>query len=54
MNLQRIAKKPKIVDLIDDLLINVYKHQRNIQIHMSGEAIDALIEKIEQRLTFLN
>ncbi|BDC56904.1 hypothetical protein TM2_35730 [Bacillus altitudinis] len=42
----------KIVDLIDDLLINVYKHQRNIQIHMSGEAIDALIEKIEQRLTF--
>ncbi|BDC60628.1 hypothetical protein FBF75_09390 [Bacillus sp. S2(2019)] len=42
----------KIVDLIDDLLINVYKHQRNIQTHMSGEAIDALIEKIEQRLTF--
>ncbi|TFW49759.1 hypothetical protein [Bacillus sp. 005/A4HT-01/001] len=42
----------KIVDLIDDLLINVYKHQRNIQIHMSGEAIDALIEKIEKRLTF--
>ncbi|MGN7332638.1 hypothetical protein [Bacillus altitudinis] len=42
----------KIVDLIDDLLINVYKHKRNIQIHMSGEAIDALIEKIEQRLTF--
>ncbi|QXJ48816.1 hypothetical protein KIV12_03300 [Bacillus altitudinis] len=42
----------KIVDLIDDLLINVYKHQRNIQTHMSGEAIDALIEKIEKRLTF--
>lgn len=42
----------KIVDLIDDLLINVYKHQRNIQIHMSGEAIDALIEKNEKRLTF--
>ncbi|MFI8722883.1 hypothetical protein [Bacillus altitudinis] len=42
----------KIVDLIDDLLINVYKHQRNIQPHMSGEAIDALIEKIEKRLTF--
>jgi len=42
----------KIVDLIDDLLINVYKHQRNIQTHMSGEAVDALIEKIEQRLTF--
>ncbi|MEF3087526.1 hypothetical protein [Bacillus altitudinis] len=42
----------KIVDLIDDLLMNVYKHQRNIQTHMSGEAIDALIEKIEQRLTF--
>ncbi|MDN4637900.1 MULTISPECIES: hypothetical protein [Bacillus] len=42
----------KIVDLIDDLLINVYKHQRNIQTHMSGEAIDALIEKIEERLTF--
>ncbi|MGN7946184.1 hypothetical protein ACTJJD_14585 [Bacillus sp. 22446] len=42
----------KIVDLIDDLLINVYKHQKNIQTHMSGEAIDALIEKIEQRLTF--
>ncbi|MFE4487229.1 hypothetical protein [Bacillus altitudinis] len=41
-----------IVDLIDDLLINVYKHQRNIQTHMSGEAIDALIEKIEKRLTF--
>ncbi|APP15138.1 MULTISPECIES: hypothetical protein [Bacillus] len=42
----------KIVDLIDDLLINVYKHQKNIQTHMSGEAIDALIEKIEKRLTF--
>ncbi|WP_249669936.1 hypothetical protein [Bacillus altitudinis] len=42
----------KIVDLINDLLINVYKHQRNIQTHMSGEAIDALIEKIEKRLTF--
>ncbi|MEH7820954.1 hypothetical protein [Bacillus altitudinis] len=42
----------KIVNLIDDLLINVYKHQRNIQTHMSGEAIDALIEKIEKRLTF--
>lgn len=35
----------KIVDLIDDLLINVYKHQRNIQTHMSGEAIDALFDR---------
>ncbi|MDG3044927.1 hypothetical protein OE903_17440 [Bacillus sp. B6(2022)] len=42
----------KMVDLIDELLVNVYQHKREIQTHMSGEAIDALIEKIEQRLTF--
>ncbi|SPR91691.1 hypothetical protein [Bacillus altitudinis] len=42
----------KMLDLIDELLIKVYQHKREIQTHMSGEAIDALIEKIEQRLTF--
>ncbi|WP_456266050.1 MULTISPECIES: hypothetical protein [unclassified Bacillus (in: firmicutes)] len=42
----------KILDLIDELLVKVYKHQKSIQRHMSGQAIDALIEKIEQRLTF--
>ncbi|MGD7062021.1 hypothetical protein ACQCU3_10985 [Bacillus altitudinis] len=42
----------KMVDLIDELLVNVYQHKREIQTHMAGEAIDALIEKIEQRLTF--
>lgn len=42
----------KMLDLIDELLVNVYQHKREIQTHMSGEAIDALIEKIEQRLTF--
>ncbi|MGG0027029.1 hypothetical protein ABEX92_03975 [Bacillus safensis subsp. osmophilus] len=42
----------KILDLIDDLLVKVYKQQQRIHTHMSGEAIDALIEKIEQRLKF--
>ncbi|MBD3861446.1 hypothetical protein IEE86_17110 [Bacillus sp. 28A-2] len=42
----------EMLDLIDELLVNVYQHIREIQTHMSGEAIDALIEKIEQRLTF--
>ncbi|MEK5499312.1 hypothetical protein [Bacillus sp. FSL M8-0077] len=42
----------KMLDLIDELLIKVYQHKREIQTHMSGEAVDALIEKIEQRLTF--
>ncbi|WP_353854178.1 hypothetical protein [Bacillus sp. Bos-x628] len=42
----------EMLDLIDELLVNVYQHKREIQTHMSGEAIDALIEKIEQRLTF--
>ncbi|WP_431019851.1 hypothetical protein [Bacillus safensis] len=42
----------KILDLIDDLLVKVYKQQQRIHTHMSGEAIDALIEKVEQRLKF--
>ncbi|MEW6979394.1 MULTISPECIES: hypothetical protein [Bacillus] len=42
----------EILDLIDELLIKVYKHKKQIHTHMSGQAIDALIEKIEQRLTF--
>ncbi|AOZ88780.1 hypothetical protein BK049_08895 [Bacillus xiamenensis] len=41
-----------ILDQIDTLLMKVYKHQKQIQSHMSGQAIDALTEKIEQRLTF--
>ncbi|KPN14139.1 hypothetical protein AKG37_08690 [Bacillus australimaris] len=43
----------KILGLIDELQIKVYKHQNRIQTHMSGQAIDALTEKIEQRLTFV-
>ncbi|MEB2356883.1 hypothetical protein LAV39_04120 [Bacillus pumilus] len=42
----------KILDLIDELQIKVYKHQKRIHTHMSGQAIDALTEKIEQRLKF--
>ena len=43
----------KILGLIDELQIKVYKHQNRIQTYMSGQAIDALTEKIEQRLTFV-
>ncbi|MCY1118516.1 hypothetical protein OWO30_09180 [Bacillus safensis] len=42
----------KILNLIDELLVKVYKQQQRIHTHMSGQAIDALIEKIEQRLQF--
>ncbi|MFX0109135.1 hypothetical protein [Bacillus pumilus] len=42
----------KILDLIDELQNKVYKHQKRIHTHMSGQAIDALTEKIEQRLKF--
>ncbi|MEB2271079.1 hypothetical protein LAV33_12385 [Bacillus safensis] len=42
----------KILGLIDELLVKVYKQQQRIHTHMSGEAIDALIVKIEQRLKF--
>ncbi|MDR0124148.1 MULTISPECIES: hypothetical protein [Bacillus] len=41
-----------ILEQLDTLLVKVYKHKKQIQTHMSGQAIDALTEKIEQRLTF--
>lgn len=41
-----------ILDQLDTLHIKILKHKKQIQTHMSGEAIEALTEKMEQRLTF--
>ncbi|WP_222127895.1 DNA polymerase III subunit delta' C-terminal domain-containing protein, partial [Bacillus altitudinis] len=44
----------KILHLIHHLLINLYKHQTNIQTHISPQPIHPLIQKIQKTLTFFH